>query len=140
MHIGAKTENALARHTVTLATEGREQSITIAPRADGFGSSVNGGELLCLALATCYTNDIYREARKRGITIQRVEVDVQSEFNAEGAAAAQIQYSARVTADAPQEAILDLIAHTDSVAEIQNTLRQGIAVKLDRTEAHSSQG
>jgi hypothetical protein len=34
---------------------------------DGGGSSANGGELLCLALATCYCNDVYREAKKRGI-------------------------------------------------------------------------
>jgi uncharacterized OsmC-like protein len=137
MHISARIENAFSTHSVTLTTEGRDQSMTIAPRPDGFGSSVNGGELLCLALGTCYTNDIYREARKRGIAVQRVEVDVQSEFIAEGAAAAQIRYSARVSADAPREQILDLIAHTDTVAEIQNTLRQGIAVTLDHSEAQT---
>jgi organic hydroperoxide reductase OsmC/OhrA len=139
MQISAKTDNALRTHSVTLTTESHETAITIAPRRDGYGSSANGGELLCLALATCYTNDIYREARKRGISVQRVEVDVRSEFNAEGAAATQIQYSARVTADASQEKILDLIAHTDTVAEIQNTLRQGIAVKLIRAEAQPAQ-
>ena len=139
MQISAQVDNAYSRHAIRLTTESRDQSLSIAPRADGYGSSVNGGELLCLALASCYTNNIYREARKRGINVHRVEVDVQSEFDAEGAAATQIHYSARVTADAPQEAVLALIAHTDTVAEIHNTLRKGSDVKLVRGEAHCRQ-
>ena len=40
-------------------------------------------------------------------------------------------YSATVEADASEEAILDLMRHTDTVAEVQNTLRQINSVKLD---------
>jgi uncharacterized OsmC-like protein len=59
---------------------------------------VNGGELLFLALATCHCNDIYREAAKRGIQIDEVDVTVEGEFGAEGECAKQIVYRPRVKA------------------------------------------
>jgi hypothetical protein len=37
----------------------------------------------------------------------------------------------RVEADADEAAVRELIAHTDSVAEIQNTLRLGTPVRLE---------
>src|ERR1700679_1136895 len=76
MNISAKLLNQRERHTVVLNTAGHEHSLTIALKAEGFGSSVNGGELLFLALATCYCNDLYREAKKRNITIEQVQVEV----------------------------------------------------------------
>lgn len=105
------------------------------PKQDGFGSSVNGGELLFLALATCYCNDLYREAKKRGIQVAAVEVEVRCEFGREGEAAREISYSARVAANAPQEEIQALMQHTDAVAEIQNTLRRSSPVVLTKCEA-----
>jgi len=63
--ISAKATNSRNSHNVVLTTNDRQHSITIAPKPEAFGSSVNGGELLFLALATCYCNDIYREAAKR---------------------------------------------------------------------------
>lgn len=68
MKISAKIENGNGEHHVTVTTNGTSQSLTIPAKASGLGSSVNGGELLFLALATCYGNDLYREAGKRGIT------------------------------------------------------------------------
>ena len=61
---------------MSLRTDERELSLQIPTKQDGFGSSANGGELLFLALATCYCNDIYREASKRGIHVQLVDVEV----------------------------------------------------------------
>jgi uncharacterized OsmC-like protein len=59
---------------VIVATNGSEQRLAIPPKASGGGSSINGGELLFAALATCYCNDIYREARSRGIHVSSVRV------------------------------------------------------------------
>ena len=58
MNISALIENKKDEHVIVLSTNGREQSLTIQPKLDGFGSSANGGELLFLALATCYCNDL----------------------------------------------------------------------------------
>jgi uncharacterized OsmC-like protein len=108
--------------------------LAIAAKAEGFGSSVNGAELLFLALATCYCNDIYREAKKRRIEVENVKVEVDGEFGGEGEAARRVSYRAAVAARASREKILDLMRHTDSVAEIQNTL-----VVLAHCEAHEVQ-
>lgn len=123
---------------MTLSTAGREHLLTVPPKQEGFGSSVNGGELLFLALATCYCNDLYREAQKRQIPIDMVEVEVSGEFGSEGEAARNITYRASVLAHAPQEEILALMRHTDSVAEIQNTLRHSSPVVLAKCEAQDS--
>jgi organic hydroperoxide reductase OsmC/OhrA len=118
-----------------MRTEGSEKSLTIPPKVDGLGSSVNGGELLFLAMATCYCNNIYREGRKRGMEIERVQVEVTGEFGVEGEGARNIAYHASVDAKAPEQEVLELMRYTDTVAEIQNTLRRGSDVVLARVEA-----
>jgi organic hydroperoxide reductase OsmC/OhrA len=128
-------QNSFREHHVTLTTNDDAHSVDIAPKASGFGSSTNGGELLFLALATCYCNDIYREAAKRGITVEQVEVDVDGQFGAEGEPATRVIYQARVVAHATESEIRELMQHTDTLAEIQNTLRVPTPVTLERIEA-----
>lgn len=135
MRISAQIESSRGEHYVTLSTNEQTHSIPIAPKATGFGSSANGGELLFLALATCYCNDLYREAAKRGVGVERVEVRVSGEFGAEGEPGRNVTYEAKVWARAPEAAIVELMQHTDRVAEVQNTLRAGTPVKLARVEA-----
>jgi organic hydroperoxide reductase OsmC/OhrA len=135
MLISATVENRFQQHEVTLSTSGKSQRLEIAPRACGLGSAANGGELLCLAMATCYCNDIYREAARRGIEIVGVEVQAQAEFGAEGAPAGRASYRVVVRAKAPESAIRELIIQTDRVAEVQNTLRLGLPVTLESFSA-----
>ena len=137
MLIEARVDNQRDRHDVVLSTNGNAHAIAIAPRASGFGSTANGGELLCLALASCYCNDVYREAHAKGLDVVRVEVDVKSEFGAPGEPASRISYTVHVAARASEAAIRELIEHTDRVAEVQNTLRRGMAVVLERFVAES---
>jgi organic hydroperoxide reductase OsmC/OhrA len=135
MKISARIANQQGKHNVVVETDGQEKQVAISTGGDGFGSSLNGGELLFLALATCYCNDLYREARKRGIEMVRVRVEVNGEFQGEGEGARNIRYNASVHAKAPQEMIVDLMRHTDAVAEIHKTLRNSTAVTLDQCEA-----
>ena len=135
MKFSAYVNNSEGNHQVLLKTDGKSHSITIPPRPSGFGSSANGGELLFLALATCYCNDIYREASKREIKIERVEVEVKGTFEAEGEPARNVTYRAKVTAQASEAEIRELMSHTDRVAEIQNTLRVETPVTLSEIEA-----
>ena len=134
MKITAKVENSKDKHEVTLQTNDNVHSIIIPPKPTGYGSSANGGELLFLALATCYCNDIYREAAKRNIKVERVEVEVHGEFGAEGESAKNVTYRARVYAQANEEEIHEMMKFTDHVAEIQNTLRNGTPVVLSQIE------
>ena len=136
LRISAQVANREGQHEVTLETNSKSHAITISPRSSGFGSAANGGELLFLALATCYCNDIYREAAKMNIKVRHVEVDVSGEFNeAPGSCAENVTYSAMVEAEASEAEIIALMRHTDTVAEIQNTLRQGMAVTLTAVKA-----
>ena len=135
MKVRARIQNSYGEHHLSLTTNGNSHSITIPPKASGFGSSVNGGELLFLALATCYCNDIYREAAKRGIEVEHVEVEVEGQFGAEGEPGKHLAYRAKVVAHAPEDEIRDLMQRTDALAEIQDTQRVPTPVNLDHIEA-----
>ena len=134
MRVGAKVQNSEGQHQVMLHTNDNFHSLAIPPKPAGFGSSANGGELLFLALATCYCNDIYREAAKRGIQVETVEVAVEGNFGAEGESAKDVTYQAKVTARASEAEVRELMKHTDLVAEIQNTLRVETPVVLTDIE------
>ncbi|MGE5137856.1 MAG: OsmC family protein, partial [Rudaea sp.] len=109
MRISARVENAVGRHEAAVKTGENARSLVIPPKASGGGSSVNGGELLFLALATCYCNDVYREAAKKGIDISEVVVEVEGEFGAEGEPGRDISYTARVTWTANEETVRELL-------------------------------
>lgn len=132
--IRATLSNQRGTHQVSLQTNADSHPLEIAPKPEGYGSSASGGELLFLALATCYCNDIYREAAKRGIVVERVEVEVAGDFEREGGPASNITYRARLKAQASRDDILALMRHTDQVAEIQNTLRAATVVELSDCE------
>lgn len=130
MLISAHVTHTAADHRVSLATAGHAKTLRVPARADGPGSSVNGGEFLMLALATCYCNDLYREAKRLNIRLDAVEVEASAEFEGVGLAATNIRYRARVSADADEGQIARLLHETDAVAEVHNTIRSGAAVAL----------
>ena len=138
LEIHAEVRNSKGEHHALVTTQGTSRTIDIPPKPDGFGSSANGGELLFLALATCYCNDIYREAGKRGIRVEQVEVAVSGSFGDDGAPATDVTYRARVVAHADEAEIQSLMRQTDSLAEIQNTLRVQTPVQLGQIEAVSA--
>jgi organic hydroperoxide reductase OsmC/OhrA len=83
-----------------------------------------------LALATCYCNDLYREAARLGVSLDSVEVHASAEFPGVGLAATNIAYQAKVSSGASPAEIAELLEVTDAVAEIQNTVRSGVPVTL----------
>ncbi|HZW74282.1 MAG TPA: OsmC family protein [Caldimonas sp.] len=131
MEISAFVRNTATRHEAVVATGGNERTLTLPAKASGAGSAVNGGELLLLALATCYCNDLYREAARLGIAIDGVEVHASARFEGIGLAASDIRYRAKVSSSAPAERIAALLRETDAVAEVHNTVRAGVPVVLD---------
>jgi uncharacterized OsmC-like protein len=110
-----------------------------SPDDGGQGVGFNGGQLLLLALGSCYANDIFREADKRDVEVLGVRVVVECDWAGEPTRAENVRFSTRVEAAADEEEILDLIRHVDEIAEIHNTLRQGIDVELAEAEAVSVQ-
>lgn len=133
MRITATVRNQPGQHAVELRTgEQPAQTLSVAAHASGQGSAVNGGQFLMLALATCYCNDLYREAKRLGIAIDAVEVEAEAEFPGIGLAAMDIRYRATVRSPASDAEIERLLLETDAVAEVHNTLRGGTAVTLRR--------
>lgn len=130
VEITARVRNEGATHEAIVRTAGTEQRLAISPRNAGRGSAVNGGEFLMLALATCYCNDVYREAARMNVPVDAVEVEASAEFAGVGLAASGITYRARVASPASREEIAALLRETDAVAEVQNTIRAGVKVAL----------
>ncbi|GAB3551907.1 OsmC family protein [Spirosoma fluminis] len=130
MIITATVRNKLGENDVTVETDGNAKSVMIPAKAAGRGSSINGGELLFLSLATCFCNDVYREAARRNMPIESVDVTVTGEFGQEGEPASRISYAVRIQSDGPEDDVQALIHYVDTVAEIHNTLRSGVPVSL----------
>ena len=83
-----------------------------------------------LALATCYCNDLYREAERLNIPVEGVVVEATADFPGIGLAATNIRYEVKVSSTANANDVADLIRQTDAVAEVHNTIRAGAAVSL----------
>jgi putative redox protein len=108
----------------------RTVTIDRAKKSGGLGLGFNGGELLLLAIGGCYSNDVFREAGKRGLAVNSVKVTVNADWGGEPVRAQNVSFSVVVEGDASEPQIRDLIQHTDRVAEIPNSLRLGTEVKL----------
>lgn len=129
MEISARVTSTPDVHTVRVQTDASEKTLAVSAKADGRGSAINGGEFLMLALATCYCNDLYREAARLGMALDAVDVEARAEFPGIGLAARNVSYRAWVRSPAPATEIERLLARTDAVAEVHNTLRAGVPVE-----------
>lgn len=137
MEISATVVSQPGHYESVVQTADRVQSVAIPAKVGTIGSAVNGGELLFLALATCFCNDIHREAKERGLAIESLEVKVSGRFGGKGEPAENITYRASVKAHCSERELLDLVRYTDTVAEIHNTLRRSTPVVL--AECHAVQ-
>ncbi len=125
MEISARIRNDLHGHEVELCTAGIAHRPAVSAKSSGPGSAVNGGEFLVAALATCYCNDLYREAARLGIAITGCEVVASAQFKGVGLGAESVTYRARVESSESPERIEKLLTETDRLAEVHNTLRAG---------------
>lgn len=137
MDVSARVSTSTAGHEVVVTTDGRDRALPIPGRPGG-GSAVSGGELLLLALATCYANDVYREAAAQGIPVDDVRVTATAAFPAAGSPAEDVRFQVRVVSPAPEAQVRALLEHTDAVAEIQATVRRATPVVLDAVEVAAS--
>jgi organic hydroperoxide reductase OsmC/OhrA len=130
MLISATVRNSPLSHQVAVRSGEAAQSLLVQSKATGRGSSINGGEFLMLALATCYCNDLFREAARLGIPVAIAEVEASAEFPGVGLAATNIRYRAKIESSASSDEVAHLLRETDAVAEVHNTLRAGVPVEL----------
>ena len=106
-----------------------------SPGDGGQGVGFNGGQLLLLALGACYANDVFREGDRRDVEVLGVRVVVECDWEGSPTTARNVRFSTRVEAAADEDEIMELIRHVDEIAEIHNTLREGVEVELVEAEA-----
>jgi putative redox protein len=77
-----------------------------------------------------HLHDLFRDARAEGIELRSVRVKVGGDFVGEPAVSEEIHYEVEVSGDANEDRLRELIDRVDEVAEIPNSLRQGMSVRL----------
>lgn len=100
------------------------------PDGGGDGIGFNGGQLLYLAIAGCVSNDLYREAAKAGISIDRVQVSVRGDFAGDPPVSTPVEYEVEIAGEADDERLRELVELVDRIAEIPNSLRGATLVEL----------
>ena len=108
--------------------------------AGGGGRGFNGGQLLHLAVAGCVSNDLFREAAKRGIELTRVMITADGGYGGQPVVSTGISYSVEIEGLATEEELGALVRHVDAIAEIPNSLRVGTQVRLGNAVVRSRGG
>jgi organic hydroperoxide reductase OsmC/OhrA len=98
--------------------------------AGGGGLGFNGGQLLYLSIAACYSNDLYREAAGRGIELTRVAITVDGDFPARGAPSTPIAVDVELEGNAAEAELAALLNEVDAIAEIPASIRSTTPVEL----------
>jgi putative redox protein len=109
-----------------------KQTITIG-RPEGVGGDglgYSGGQVLVLAVGTCFYNNLYYAADERGINIRSVELEVSSGWTEEPKVSSGIVINAKVEADASPADIEELIHQANHVSTVSNSVRQGTTVSM----------
>jgi putative redox protein len=101
--------------------------------AGGRGLGFSGGQLLYLAIAACWSNDLYREATTMGIELAGVELTVDGDFPARGSGSTPITIDLVVRSAAAEERIRALIDEVERIAEIPRAIREGPPIEVRAT-------
>jgi len=99
--------------------------------AGGRGLGFNGGQLLYLSIAACWSNDLYREAATMGIELDGVEITVDGDFPARGSGSTPVSVEVVVRSSAPEARVRALIAEVERVAEIPRAIRDATAITVN---------
>ncbi|MBZ5739804.1 OsmC family protein [Nocardioides mangrovi] len=95
------------------------------------GIAVEGGgtgaHLLLTAVASCVLNDVFREAA--GVPVDGVLVSAGGDFDGDSWSTTAIAYSVRVDSPATDDAVAQVLAAVDEVAEIPRAVRGEVKVE-----------
>jgi len=98
------------------------------PGGMGFG----GGEILCLAVGTCYYNNLRREANHRNIELVLIEIEVTADWDDPSPIASEIRIKPKIESQASQDEIESLLEYAIQVSSVANTISHTVPVRLDR--------
>jgi uncharacterized OsmC-like protein len=103
----------------------------------GGGLGFNGGQLLYLSIAACWSNDLYRQAATMGIELDGVEITVDGDFPSRGSGSTPITLDVQVRSKASQRRMRELIAEVERVAEIPRSIIEGTPIEVRATVERS---
>jgi organic hydroperoxide reductase OsmC/OhrA len=117
----------------TALGQGGPYTLTVdRPAAAGGGElGFNGGQLLYLSIAACWSNDLYREAATMGIELDGVELTVDGDLPARGSGSTPISVDLVVRSSAPEDRIRELIAEVERVAGIPRAIRESPDININ---------
>lgn len=128
-------------------TVGEAQPVTVEFRNRHTGQQhvftideLTGGHVLHLAVAGCVSNDLFREAKARGIHLTRVKVTAAGGFVGDPCRSTGVTYDVEVEGEASVGELDRLVADVESLAEIPSVLRHGAVVRLDSRQVRSTGG
>ena len=98
--------------------------------AGGGGLGFNGGQLLYMSIAACWSNDLYREAATMGIALDGVEITVDGDFPSRGSGSTPIAVDVVVRSSAPEARVRELVPEVERVAEIPRAIREGPPIEV----------
>ena len=98
--------------------------------AGGGGLGFNGGQLFYLAIAACWSNDLYREAATMGIEVDGIEILVDGDFPGRGSGSTPVTVDVVVRSSGPEERVRELIAEVERVAEIPRAIRDATPIEV----------
>jgi hypothetical protein len=122
-----------AQHDAATSTgwvNGRSLTIDRTRAAGRAGECPSHNELLCLALAAGYADELLEEAERRGIVVERAHVTVEAETGHSGRTTRNLALAVRLETDENEPAVMELIEHTDRVSEVLKVIRLGTPVRL----------
>jgi putative redox protein len=96
----------------------------------GGGLGFNGGQLLYMSIAACWSNDLYREAATMGIELDGVAITVEGDFPSRGSGSTPIAVDVVVRSSAPEGRVRELIAEVERVAEIPRAIRDATRIEV----------
>ncbi len=130
-----ETQSLHGRVTTVGSAGGHTLIVDRPAGAGGGGLGFNGGELLHLAVAGCVSNDLFREAQAKGISLTSVRIVARGEFSGNPAVSGGIEYDVEIRGRATGAQLEELVREVDAIAEIPNSLRRGTAVRLGSVRA-----
>lgn len=91
--------------------------------------------VLLLAVAGCVSNDLFREARAKGIALTRVRIVARGDFGGNPPVSQGIEFDVEIRGRASEAQLQSLVREVDAIAEIPNSLRRATAVRLGAVRA-----
>lgn len=130
--MGFEVETCNLEGRVTTLGSASGHTLVIDRPVDGGGGGLgfNGGELLHLAVAGCVSNDLFREARAKGIALTKVRIVARGEFGGNPPVSQGIEFDVEIRGRATEAELEALVREVDAIAEIPNSLRRATSVRV----------